>query len=214
MEKGMKIPKKKRANISYFPFDQAQRWVDVAHHRIGQRLIRSFSCFHHCRLAFFYYRNTCLKHEFPKKRMMYQIFLVVFTTVVQHFLMTAIQVWNMNSWKKNDGSCLFDVFAAFHDCNTNMKHEARIQEQWIKSFWCFGRWVPQLFMELSHDEAWIWSITDPEVAWFWGSLVIDAWKGADFALREQIYLYRCQRKPNPWKPSCINSPRLIIGACI
>ena len=159
----MRIPtKKKRANISYFPFDQAQRWADVAHHRIRQQLIRSFSCFHHYRLAFFYYRNTCLKHEFPKKRMMYQISLVVFTTVVQHFLMTAIQVWNMNSWIKNNGSCLFDVFAAFHDCNTNMKHEARIQEQWIKSFWCF--WplgsptfygaVPRWSLDLEHYGSW------------------------------------------------------------
>ena len=101
--------------------------------------------------------------------------------------MTAILTWNMKPGYKNNESSLFDVL---------------------------GRWVPQLFMELSHDEVWIWSITDPEVAWFWGSLVIDAWKGANFALREQIYLYRCQRKPNPWKPSCINSPRLIIGACI
>ena len=212
----MKIPtKKKRANISYFPFDQAQRWVDVGHHRIRQRLIRSFSCFHHCRLAFFLSPQYLFETWIPEKKndvsdlfggfhhcrptffddsnkslkheFLEKRMMDHVFLVFSLLFMTAILTWNMKPGYKNNESSLFDVF---------------------------GRWVPQLFMELSHDEAWIWSITDPEVAWFWGSPVIDAWKGANFALREQIYLYRCQRKPNPWKPSCINSPRLIIGACI
>ena len=92
----------------------------------------------------------------------------IFTIVVQHFLMTALQVWNMNSRKKNDGSNLYDVFAAFHDRITNMKQcfietwspDTRTMNQVFLMFWPlsspnFYEAVPRWNVDL--EQYWSWS---------------------------------------------------------
>ena len=132
--------------------------------------------------------------------------------------MTALQVWNMNSRKKNDGSNLYDVFAAFHDRITNMKQcfietwspDTRTMNQvffmaWSLSSPTFYGAVPRWSLDLEHYVSWSCLILRISCNW--------CLKRSQFCI-ERADLSVSVRKPNPWKPSCINSPRLIIGACI